>query len=72
MGEFTLGDPIMFQKGSHDRKLVRGNLEMGGATAKGLVETIPGLAEERRKAFAIRRIDRDEVWGLNWFDSAHN
>src|SRR3954471_17404363 len=72
VGQFALGYPIMFQKRAHDGKLDGSDFEVSSAAAESLVEPIPSLAKEWWKTLAIGRIDRDQVWGLNWFDRGHN
>jgi len=66
MGEFLLAHTprIPFEQGAHDRELVRRHAEMRDATAKGLVQAVPGAAQQRGQTAALRRVNREVDLGL--------
>jgi hypothetical protein len=66
-GEFALGEAVGtgFDEGSEGGELVWGDAGVGDAAAEGLIEAVPGFAEDRREAADLgRRILRREGLGL--------
>ena len=55
--QLTLRNAIIFEKCPYDRKLVGRDFEMRRSPAKGLVETVPGAAQQEREAFALGGIE---------------
>ena len=54
LGQIALGQPprVPFQERPHHRELVRRDAQVGDSPAKGLVQTIPGPAQQRRQPAA--------------------
>ena len=59
LSQFALGQTfgIHFEQGPQNSELVRGDIDVGHATAKGLVEAVPGSPQQRRQAPARGRIN---------------
>ena len=53
LGELALGNPFVFEQGPQHGELVRSDFEMGDATAKSLIKTVPGAAEQGGQALAL-------------------
>lgn len=57
VSQFALSDAVVFEECAQDGELIWRDTEMGDAAAKGLVEAVPGAAQERREAAALGRVD---------------
>jgi hypothetical protein len=57
MRQFTLRNSVLLDQGAHDGELIRGDVQVSGATPEGLVEAVPGAAQERWQALPFGRIN---------------
>jgi hypothetical protein len=73
-GQATLGeaDALAFGEVAHDDELVRSDAEVGDPAAEGLIEAVPGVAQEDGKTFLGFGEDGIGcwVWGSRWM--GHN
>jgi hypothetical protein len=69
-GQATLGeaDALAFGEVAHDDELVRSDAEVGDPAAEGLIEAVPGVAQEDGKTFLGFGEDGIGcwVWGSRW------
>ena len=72
LGQFALGDAARFKQRAHDRELVRRDAQVRDAAAKGLVQSIPGVAQEDGQAPAAGRVNRQGVAGTGSADDGHD
>ncbi len=56
--QLALGQAFVLKQGAHDSELVRSQSQMSDATSEGLVQTIPGPAQQRRQPAALGRVNR--------------
>src|SRR5439155_1582000 len=70
LSQFALGDAIVLEESAHDRELVWSDFKLRGAAAKGLVEAVPGAAEQGGQALAFGRIDRQRRIGWPSFGAS--
>ena len=57
---------IAFEQGAEDCELVRRDLQMGDATAEGLVQSIPRPTQQGGQASSLRRVDGERGAGRDF------
>lgn len=73
LGDVLLGHSffIGLDEGAEDGELVRGDAGVDDAAAEGLVEAVPGAAEQKRKATALGSINGEDL-GSCGFSGRHD
>jgi len=63
--QLPLRDPFILEQGSHHRKLIRRDTQVGDAPAESLVQAVPSLAQQWRQTPASGRVDRQRAGNGN-------